>query len=116
MMDAFGTGRYYHLDPAKYQKDLEARQENSDFPSTVHITFEENVIENLPAGTISSMFEKFGDFYLFKDTKNSIFLEFFYVDKTAVPDRNPKTFCKIIKETPELKVIEAVEYEDAPKF
>ena len=90
--------------------------QDSDFPSTVHLTFSGNFIQNLPAGTISSMFEKFGDFYLFKDTHNSVYLEFFYVDKTAIPDRNLRTFCKIVKETPELNVVEAVYHEDAPKF
>ncbi len=62
------------------------------------------------------MFEKYGDFYLFKDTENSVFLEFFYLDKDNVPERKLSTFCKIVKETPELRVIEAVEHEDAPKF
>ena len=90
--------------------------ENSDFPSTVHITFGDNFIENLPAGTISSMFEKFGDYYLFKDTPNSMFLEFSYIDKKAVPGGSLTEFCKIIKETEELHVVEALHYDDAPKF
>ena len=62
------------------------------------------------------MFEKYGDFYLFKDTKNSAFLEFFYIDKKSVPDGKLTTFCEIVKKTPELKVVEAVQHADAPKF
>ena len=116
MMDAFGSGRYYHFDPFKYKEDLENRKNDSYFDETVHLTFAENFIENLPAGTISSMFEKYGDFYLFKDTKNSVFLEFFYIDKKSVPDGKLTTFCEIVKKTPELKVIEAVQHADAPKF
>ena len=116
MMDAYGSGRYYHFSPEGYQKDLERRLENPDFATTVHLTFAEGFIANLPAGTISSMFEQFGDFYLFKDTPNSVFLEFFYIDKKTVPDQKLTTLCSTIKATPELKVVEAVEHCDAPKF
>ena len=116
MMDQFGSGRYYHYDPFKYKEDFENRQNDSYFDATAHLTFADDFIENLPAGTISSMFEKYGDFYLFKDTKNSAFLEFFYIDKKSVPDGKLSTFCEIVKKTPELKVIEAVQHAGAPKF
>jgi len=34
----------------------------------------------MEAGEVSKKFEQYGDFYLFKDTQNSIYLEFFYFD------------------------------------
>ena len=86
MMDAFGSGRYYHFDPFKYKMDFDSRQTDGYFAQTCHLTFAENVIENLPAGAISSMFEQYGDFYVYRDTPNSVYLEFFQIDKKAVPD------------------------------
>ena len=41
-------------------------------------------MEALP---ISKMFEQFGDFFVQKDTHNSVFLEFFYIDPEVVPSK-----------------------------
>ena len=62
------------------------------------------------------MFEKFGDYYIYKDTKNSIYLEFYFIDKNVVPARSLDKFCEIVKGMPELKIIQAVHHNKAPKF
>ena len=36
---------------------------------------------------LSKLFKEYGDFYLFKDTPSSVYLEFFYVDPTKVPSK-----------------------------
>ncbi len=38
----------------------------------------------MEAQEISKLFETYGDFFLFKDTPTSIYMEFFYVDKKVV--------------------------------
>ena len=116
MMDHYGSDRYYHFDPFKYKMDFESRQTDGFFSKTCHITFEDKVIENLTAGAISSLFESYGDFYVYRDSMNSIYLEFFLIDKKSVPEGTLTAFCKTVLKTPELKVIAAVVHEDAPKF
>ena len=50
----------------------------------------------MPAGAISSMFESYGDFYVYKDSENSVYLEFFQIDKKAVPDGKLSSLCKVV--------------------
>ena len=97
-------------------KMMQMDSEQPTYNLVVHLTFEEGFIENLPVQTISSMFEKFGDYYLQKDTKNSVYLEFYYIDGKQVQSKNPANFCKIVLENPEFKVTKAVHYDDAPRF
>lgn len=81
-MDAFGSGRYYHLNPELHKKEVNSHAEMQEFPTSIFVKFEEGHVEKLEAGEISKIFEKYGDFYLFKDTHNSIFMEFFFIDPT----------------------------------
>ena len=80
MMDAFGSGRYYHLNPELHKKEVVGQTEMAEFPTSIFVKFTEGHVEKLEAGEISKMFEQYGDFYLFKDTHNSIFMEFFFID------------------------------------
>ena len=34
------------------------------------------------------MFENYGDFFLYKDTQNSIYMEFFFVDPKTIPSKS----------------------------
>jgi len=51
------------------------------------------------------MFIEFGDFYAYKDTENSCYFEFFFIDSQFVPDRKIETLIKVILDRPELNVI-----------
>lgn len=106
MMDAFGSGRYYCFDPVENEKVFKDNQETPEFPQVVHLKFEPGFITSLAAETIASMFDKYGDFYLFKDSHNSAFLEFFFVDPKAVPEKTLEKFIEAVKSDEMLHVID----------
>ena len=116
MMDAFGSSRYYNLVVEQYLDYLKKNPDAKEFPTTVHLTFEPGFIKSLTAETVASMFSEYGDYYLFKDTEDSVFMEFFFLDKAKVKDQQIETFIKLVKSTAQFKVKEAVVYEKAPKF
>lgn len=116
MMDAFGSSRYYNLVAEQYVEYLKKNPDAKEFPTTVHLTFEPGFIKNLTAETIASMFSEYGDYYLFKDTEDSVFMEFFFLDKAKVKDQQIDSFIKLVKTVPQFKVKEGVVYEKAPKF
>jgi len=63
--------------------------EKPEFATTVYLTFTPGVISSLSVEQVSELFSDYGDFYAYKDTDNSCFLEFFFVDPQTVPDRKP---------------------------
>jgi len=75
---------------------LKQQAENEEFPSTVHLTFEPGFFHDLTAETVAIMFREYGDYYLFKDTPDSCFMEIFYLDKNKVKDNSLDTFMKLI--------------------
>lgn len=116
MLDAFGSGRYYHLNPELHVKEVVNESERSEFPTSIYVKFQEGEIDKMEAGEVSKKFEQYGDFYLFKDTQNSIYLEFFYFDQKVVPDRQPLTLIELLKQDQSMKIEEAHIYAQAPKF
>jgi len=42
----------------------------------------------MEAQEISKLFEEYGDFYLYKDSMKSIYMEFFFVDPQMTPSKN----------------------------
>jgi hypothetical protein len=116
MMDAYGSQRYYNLVPELHLESMKQQAENKEFPTTVHLTFEAGFIRALTAETVASMFNEYGDFYLFKDTMDSVFMEFFYLDKAKVKDQSLDGFIAVVKAQPTFHVLEGVIYEKAPKF
>ena len=97
MMDSFGSGRYYHLNPELHLKEVVEESERKEFPTSIYVKFQKGFIEKLEAGEVSKMFEQYGDFYMFKDTLDSVFIEFFYIDPKQVPDRNPQTLVELLR-------------------
>jgi len=59
--------------------------EKEEFPTTVHLKFVDGVINSKEGLEIARMFEKYGDFFLHKDTPTSVYLEFFFIDPLVVP-------------------------------
>ena len=80
MMDASGTGRFYHLEPKKHVEIVQGQNETREFPTTIHIQFEDGFINDMEAMEISKLFDAYGDFFVYKDSQSSIYLEFFFVD------------------------------------
>ena len=110
MMDAFGSQRYYNLVPEQHAIYVQQQVDNEEFPTTVHLTFEPGFIHALTAETVSSMFSEYGDYYLFKDTLDSVFMEIFFLDKNKVKDQTLDTFIKLVKAEKEFHVVEGVHY------
>jgi hypothetical protein len=65
------------------------------------------------------MFSNFGDFHVYKDTKKSCILNFYYFDKTYVEEKSPQAFIEQMS-TPEnmdkYKIETICSYDKAPKF
>ncbi len=51
-----------------------------------------------------------------KDTHNSIFLEFFYIDPVEVPTQGLPELIQKLLERQDLKIVEATNHAMAPKF
>lgn len=95
-LDQAGPGRFYYFVPDEYAAHCKALLEKPEFTQTVHLTFNDGVINELKVEEISDIFADFGDFYICKDTATSCFIEFFYVDKDIVHDGKLETFNKIV--------------------
>lgn len=52
------------------------------------LQFQDGFINNMEAQEISKLFEEYGDFYLYKDSMKSIYMEFFFVDPQMTPSKN----------------------------
>ena len=48
------------------------------------------------------MFEKYGDFFLHKDTPTSVYLEFFFVDPLVVPSQKVTDLISILQESEDM--------------
>ena len=64
MMDASGTARFYHLQPEQHVALVSIAVEQTEFPTTIHLEFQEGKINGLEATEISKMFEEYGDFFI----------------------------------------------------
>lgn len=70
----------------------------------------------MEAQQISKMLEGFGDFFIFKDTHNSIFMEFFFIDPAVVPSGTVPELIEKLLQRQDLKIVQALEHRQAPKF
>lgn len=116
MMDAAGTGRFYHLVPEIHIQTVQSVTEMKEFPTTVHLQFEEGFIIEMDALQISKLFRDYGDFFLYKDTRNSIFMEFFFIDPEKVPSKAVGDLITQLQQRLDLKVVEVYQHRQAPKF
>ena len=87
-----------------------------EFPETVYLKFEPGFITEMSAEAVASMFIDYGDFYAYKDTENSCFFEFFFIDRTHVPDRTLKTFIQVVLSDKKFKVVSGCIHNEAPRF
>ena len=101
MMNQFDNCCCFGLDPAKPDKaSIQAQERHKD---VVWILFRDDYeVDDLAAETISDIFSKFGDFHVYKDTRKSVILNFYYFDKTHVEEKSPSAFIKLMS-TPENK-------------
>jgi hypothetical protein len=81
--------RLFHLDPQN--KDPKPKEwDNIAWIELDYVTSEK------PINQIAEIFSEFGDFNIFKETKNSCYLEFYYFEPTKVPSKTLEEFMKII--------------------
>jgi hypothetical protein len=105
------------MDPEKPDRaalDLEER--NQDI---LHLQFTEGMCSNLTAQNLAYLFSDFGDFHLFKDTKDSAILNFYYMDQHIIGGKTIQSFITFISQPLKLEKyhIESVSpYSDAPRF
>lgn len=86
------TKEYYILDPSKQSEETE-----KDFSNIVWIEFDESAAaKGANVDVLASLLSDFGDFNVFKDTHNSIYLEFFYFEPEAVPGQSVEDFIKVL--------------------
>ena len=87
MMDAGGSCRFFHLEPSQHIASVQEGSELTEFPTTIHVQFQDGFINALEALQIAKLFNAYGDFFVFKDSLTSIYLEFFFVDATMIPSK-----------------------------
>jgi|Transcript_22974 hypothetical protein len=107
MMDAQGTGRFYHLEPEQHQALVQQNVEKGEFLTTVHLKFEEGFIDGKEATEISKLFEGYGDFFLHKDTASSAYLEFFFIDPLVVPSQTVNDLIANLVGRQDLQIVHA---------
>ena len=73
--------------------------------------------DDLSADSIASLFDKMGDFQVYKVTKKSIYLQFYFIDKSVISDNSLKGVIEYLGSNPDTFHIEQVlTYAEAPKF
>ena len=90
--------------------------EVEEFPSTIHLQFEEGFISSMEAVEISGLFEEYGDFFLHKDTANSVYMEFFFIDPQVEPSGKIAALIEKLLQRQDLKIVQAYDHKQAPKF
>ena len=97
MMNQFDNCSCFGLDPEK--PDKAALESESKHQDIIWIKFNDEFdCDDLSAETLSTMFSSFGDFHLFKDTRKSCILNFYYYEKTQVEERSSAGFIKLISQ------------------
>jgi len=89
---------------------VQQASEQHEFQTTVHLQFEEGFIMEMEAQQISKLFDTYGDFFLYKDTHNSIYLEFFYVDPKMIPSKKMTDVIENLLQRQDLKIVEATQH------
>ena len=117
MLNQFINCACFHMDPEKQdQSAIEIEERNKEI---IHIVFEDGYAEELSAENIAHFFGEFGDFQIYKDTRNSAILNFYYIDKTKLKNNKFDDFIKLMKE-PEnrqkFKIKEITTLDKAQKF
>ena len=117
MLNQFANCACFHMDPLKPDKAaLEIEEKNKEI---IHIIFEDGFAEDLSAENIAHFFGEFGDFQVYKDTKNSVIVNFYYIDKTKLKSNKVDDFVKMMKEPENIlkfKIKEITMLDKAPKF
>jgi len=116
MMDAHGTGRFYHLEPEQHATQVIQNVEQTEFKTTVHLKFSEGAINEKEAVDIAKMFESYGDFFVHKDTATSAYLEFYFIDPLVVPSQNLTDLIANLQAREDLQIVHAFDHKQAPKF
>mmetsp|Transcript_9009 Transcript_9009/g.15245 ORF Transcript_9009/g.15245 Transcript_9009/m.15245 type:complete len:123 (-) Transcript_9009:140-508(-) len=96
MLNPYENCACFSLDPTKQDKAaLDIEERNKD---VVWIQFRDDFFtDDLSAMTLSHMFSKFGDFQLFKDSRKSCLLYFFYIEKMHVSSSKIADFIALMK-------------------
>lgn len=82
----------------------------------MHLQFEEGFIDEMEALDISKLFESYGDFFLYKETHSSIYMEFFFIDPQMVPSKQVQDLLVKLTERADLKILKVQNHREAPKF
>jgi len=72
------TNQYYILDPARQDEDSER-----DFNMIVWVQMADDSVLNVDE--MAKTLSEFGDYNVFKDSQNSFFLEFYFIEPALIP-------------------------------
>eukprot|EP00347_Sterkiella_histriomuscorum_P019713 403340574 len=112
MFNQFDSGRLYHLDPAR-QEDVA-----KDWSNVAWIQVEPE-LEDMRADQLSHKLGQYGDFAIVRDSKNSFYLEFFYLEPNMVQSQDIDGFIQALNEGEKMKELgfkHIVPYQEAVKF
>lgn len=65
---------------------------------------------------ISKLFDSYGDFFVYKDSFTSIYLEFFFVDPQTIPSKKVEDLVPNLLERNDLQIVAVTHHIQAPKF
>ena len=65
---------------------------------------------------IAKLFNAYGDFFVFKDSLTSIYLEFFFVDPTMIPTKKIDDLIPVLLQRQDLQITQVTKHRQAPKF
>lgn len=116
MLNQYDNCACFHMNPDK--TDFAATQIEQKQEDVVWIRFQDDYeVDDLSAETIASMFSEFGDFYIVKNTRKSVLLQFYYFDKDAISEKSVAAFIQLIESNKDkYKVAEVKAFNEAPKF
>lgn len=87
MLSVFDNARLYHLDPNRQE------EKEKDWSNIAHLQFQDTQQLEL----IAEKFTDFGDFNLFKDDRNTCYIEFYTYDPDTVKGQNLQGFIEAVE-------------------
>ena len=109
------AGQYYILDPSRQNEDPE-----KDVSQVVWVQLEDSKLpQGLMADEMARTLSDYGDFNVYKDSQNSFFLEFYYMEPKVIPTQTVDEFIKILFTSDQAQkrgIKNVVPYKEAAKF
>ncbi len=101
------TKQYYILDPSRQQEDqvrdfsaviwVQMETKNQDECKLILSVYHDSApAKSVLADEIARIFSEFGDLNVYKDSHSSFFIEFYFIEPSAVPTQTIPDFIKVL--------------------